>query len=83
MINFLEKAKLLPVFDWNICFFGAHYQQVDKNWKVPIEEHKAFECIYVIDGIEEIIMEKDTIYLKKRRHINYSTWKKTYYKVYR
>lgn len=65
MINFLEKAKLLPVFDWNICFFGAHYQQVDKNWKVPIEEHKAFECIYVIDGIEEIIMEKDTIYLKK------------------
>lgn len=65
MIDFLKNAQKLPVFDWNICFFGAHFQKVNKLWSVPKEEHKAFECIYILKGIEELIMERDTFNLKK------------------
>lgn len=53
-MDFLKNAKRLPVIDWNLTFFGAHEQKVANNWTVPIEKHYAFECIYIIKGIENI-----------------------------
>lgn len=53
-MDFLKNAKRLPVIDWNLTFFGAHEQTVPNNWYVPAEKHYAFECIYVISGIEQV-----------------------------
>lgn len=53
-MDFLKNAKRLPVLDWNLTFFGAHEQAVPDDWAVPLEKHSAFECIYVVHGLEQL-----------------------------
>lgn len=62
-MNYLRNAKRLPVLDWNITFFGGHEQYVQEGWHVPTEKHYAFECIYILSGVEEVIFKKDSIKL--------------------
>lgn len=64
-MNFLKHAKRLPVLDWNLNFFGAHEQSVDSKWSVPEERHYAFECIFVIEGIEHIQFKDRSFTLSK------------------
>lgn len=59
-MDFLEHARKLPVLDWNLTFFGAHEQTVNSEWKVPTEKHYAFECIFIIEGIEYIQIQNKT-----------------------
>ncbi|MFC6253333.1 hypothetical protein ACFP1H_01785 [Secundilactobacillus hailunensis] len=64
-MNFLKNAKRLPVLDWNLTFFGAHEQTVNSDWRVPLEKHYAFECIYIIDGTEYVEFKNQTFNLEK------------------
>lgn len=64
IMDILKNAKRLPVLDWNLTFFGGHEQQVDENWIVPIEKHYAFECIYIIEGIEFVRVHKNLFTLQ-------------------
>lgn len=64
-MDFLKNAKRLPVIDWNLTFFGAHEQTVPNNWEVPVEKHYAFECIYVISGLEQVEIQHHVYHLKK------------------
>lgn len=57
--NFLNNAIRLPVLDWKLSFFGGHRQKVTTNWNVPPEKHLAFEMIYILDGIEDILINND------------------------
>lgn len=63
--SILANAHRLPVLDWNICFFGGHTQTVKKGWNVPNDSHLAFELIFIIDGKQKTIMEKNTYSMNK------------------
>lgn len=64
-MNFLKNAKRLPVLDWNLTFYGAHEQKVDSSWRVPVEKHYAFECIYILDGTEHVEFKNQNFNLDK------------------
>ncbi|WP_261304531.1 helix-turn-helix domain-containing protein [Paenibacillus andongensis] len=59
-----ENANWLPMFDWNVKFFGAHLQQVENKWEMPIESHIGFEVNLILDGCQETMMEKNRYLLK-------------------
>jgi AraC-like DNA-binding protein len=54
-----NNAQWLPVIDWNIKFFGAHQQQVKKDWEMPKESHVGFEINLILEGCQETIMERN------------------------
>lgn len=59
-----NNASWLPMFDWNVKFFGAHLQQVKNNWEMPIESHIGFEVNLILAGCQETIMEKNRYLLQ-------------------
>lgn len=59
-----NNASWLPMFDWNVKFFGAHLQQVKNNWEMPIESHIGFEVNLILEGCQETIMEKNRYLLQ-------------------
>ncbi|WP_411344401.1 helix-turn-helix domain-containing protein [Paenibacillus sp. WLX1005] len=61
----LHNAQRLPVLDWNISFFGAHTQKVERGWHVPSNLHLAFEIIWVLEGGQRTCIEQDTYELAK------------------
>lgn len=61
----LTNARRLPVLDWNISFFGAHTQKVDKGWHVPSDLHLAFEIIWVLEGSQRTQLEQDQYEVKQ------------------
>lgn len=67
MENTIEfnNAQLLPFIDWNIRFFGAHMQTVSKEWSASTEFHRAFEILFVLEGSQETIFEKEAYLLNK------------------
>lgn len=59
-----ENANWLPMFDWNVKFFGAHLQQVENKWEMPIESHIGFEVNLILKGRQETMMEKNRYLLQ-------------------
>jgi AraC-like DNA-binding protein len=59
-----NNANWLPMIDWNVKFFGAHQQQVENNWEMPIESHIGFEVNLILEGRQETIMEKNRYLLQ-------------------
>lgn len=57
--DMLKDAKRLPSIDWKLTFFGGHTQRVNPGWKVEENKHLAFELIYVMEGIEEVYIDKN------------------------
>lgn len=52
----IQNVRFLPAIDWNIKFFGAHEQRVDKHWQMPLESHIGFEMIFIQEGAQETII---------------------------
>ncbi|KWX86221.1 AraC family transcriptional regulator, partial [Paenibacillus riograndensis] len=50
-------TRWFPSINWNIKFFGAHMQTVERGWLVPEESHHAFELIYILEGSQHTLME--------------------------
>lgn len=44
----LQDAIRLPAINWNLSFFGGHFQHVNAGWHVGIEQHLAFEVIQIL-----------------------------------
>ncbi|MGO4271946.1 AraC family transcriptional regulator, partial [Paenibacillus sp. TAF58] len=59
-----ENANWLPMFDWNVKFFGAHLQHVENNWEMPIDSHIGFEVNLILKGRQETMMEKNRYLLQ-------------------
>ncbi|KRF42726.1 helix-turn-helix domain-containing protein [Paenibacillus sp. Soil787] len=59
-----ENANWLPMFDWNVKFFGAHLQHVENNWEMPIDSHIGFEVNLILMGRQETMMEKNRYLLQ-------------------
>lgn len=87
-MNLYSNSKRLPMFDWNLCFFGGHSQKVPAGWYVPEDMHQAFELILVLDGIEALEMKGHKYLIKQddfviitpgTRHIVYSVDNLTYF----
>lgn len=64
-MDFMKDARRLPVLDWNLTFFGAHEQKVTEDWRVPVEKHYAFECIFIVEGHESIHIQGHTYHLNQ------------------
>jgi len=63
--GFPPDLQWLPVIDWNIKFYGAHMQQVDKGWCVPKESHIGFEINVVLEGSQETTIGGNRYMLRK------------------
>lgn len=63
-MSILKDAKRLPAIDWKLSFFGGHTQEVDEGWSVAEDKHLAFELIYVIQGSEDVIIDKTCYHLE-------------------
>lgn len=50
----LQNAIRLPALNWNLAFFGGHFQQVKRGWHIDPERHLAFELIHIISGSERV-----------------------------
>ncbi|RMW42371.1 AraC family transcriptional regulator [Lactiplantibacillus pentosus] len=64
-MDILKNAHRLPVLDWNLNFFGGHYQQVANDWSVPKDKHQAFELIFILHGQECLTIEQETYRLNQ------------------
>lgn len=64
-MDMLKNAHRLPVLDWNLNFFGGHYQTVTNDWSAPLDKHQAFELIFVISGQERLSIEHETYLLNQ------------------
>jgi len=64
-MDILKNAHRLPVLDWNLNFFGGHYQKVANAWQVPMDKHQAFELIFVIEGHEGLSIEHESYTLNQ------------------
>lgn len=59
----LKNAIRLPALNWNLSFFGGHYQQVKQGWHIGTERHLAFELIYILTGVEKVHLAENAIVL--------------------
>lgn len=59
----LQHAIFLPMLNWNFILLGGHIQRVADSWMYPKEEHMVYELIYVIHGLEKIVLNDETIIL--------------------
>lgn len=59
----LQHAIFLPILNWNFILLGGHIQRVADSWIYPKEEHMVYELIYVIHGLEKIVLNDETIIL--------------------
>lgn len=64
-MDILKNAHRLPVLDWNLNFFGGHYQQVANDWFVPQDKHQAFELIFILHGQECLTIEHEKYHLNQ------------------
>jgi AraC-like DNA-binding protein len=64
-LGWSSNVQWLPVIDWNVKFYGAHQQQVKKDWEMPIETHIGFEINLILTGCQETMMEKSRYLLRK------------------
>lgn len=51
------------MLNWNFILLGGHIQRVADSWMYPKEEHMVYELIYVIHGLEKIVLNDETIIL--------------------
>lgn len=58
-----QNVKRLPPIDWNIKFFGAHTQMIERNWEIKADKHMAFELILILQGQETVKIEGKTYLL--------------------
>ncbi|MBD0380878.1 helix-turn-helix transcriptional regulator [Paenibacillus sedimenti] len=63
LISWSSDVQWLPVIDWNVKFYGAHQQQVPKNWEMPVETHIGFEINLILAGTQETVMERSRYFL--------------------
>ncbi|KRN58973.1 AraC family transcriptional regulator [Limosilactobacillus secaliphilus] len=59
-----RNAVHYPMFDWQVSLFGAHSQRVSDDWSCPVDSHQAFETIAVLNGQEQVTVEKHSYLLK-------------------
>ncbi|MFD0693350.1 AraC family transcriptional regulator [Paenibacillus sp. GCM10027628] len=62
-LGWSSEVRWLPVIDWNVKFYGAHQQQVKKNWEMPVEAHIGFEINLILTGSQETLMEQSRYFL--------------------
>lgn len=55
----LQHAIFLPILNWNFILLGGHIQRVADSWIYPKEEHMVYELIYVIHGLEKIVLNDE------------------------
>lgn len=59
----LQNAIRLPAINWNLSFFGGHFQHVNTGWHVGIEQHLAFEVIQILSGQERVNLHRKSYLL--------------------
>ena len=59
----LQDAIRLPAINWNLSFFGGHFQHVNAGWHVGIEQHLAFEVIQILSGQERVNLHRKSYLL--------------------
>ena len=59
----LQNAIRLPAINWNLSFFGGHYQHVNAGWHVGTEQHLAFEVIQILSGHERVNLHRKSYLL--------------------
>ena len=59
----LQNAIRLPAINWNLSFFGCHFQHVNTGWHVGIEQHLAFEVIQILSGQERVNLHRKSYLL--------------------
>lgn len=62
--NELKSAIRMPGINWNIAFFGGHFQITNEYWHMPPERHSAFEVIQIISGSEQIKIQDEVLTLE-------------------
>lgn len=54
-----RNVQWLPSIDWNVKFYGAHLQQVSKEWIMHKESHIGFEINLILEGSQETVLEQN------------------------